>query len=117
VAAAARDISTAPSAKRRGRPRTATTPEEREKQLQNKAFDLAERQLDAGTASSQVITALMKGGGVREQLELEKLRRENVLLQARAEAMENAVRIEVTIEAALEAFRTYSGDVPSPDED
>lgn len=117
MAAAARDISTAPSAKRRGRPRTATTPEEREKQLQNKAFDLAEKQLDAGTASSQVITALMKGGGVREQLELEKLRGEVELLRARAEQMENAARIEITIEAAVDAFRTYNGDPPTPDED
>lgn len=117
MTAAARDISTAPSAKRRGRPRTATTPEEREKQLQNKAFDLAEKQLDAGTASSQVITALMKGGGIREQLELEKLRNENELLRARTEQMANALVIEVKIEAALEAFRQYSGDAPTPDED
>ena len=97
---------------RRGRNtgRPATTPEEREKQLQNLAFDVAEEQLRNRTASSQVITALMKGGGVREQLELEKLRRENELLKARTEQMENAVMIEVKIEAALDAFRAYSGE-------
>jgi hypothetical protein len=102
----------------RGRPRkTPTTPEEREKQLQNLAFDVAEEQLTNRTASSQVITALMKGGGIREQLELEKLRNENELLRARTEQMANAVMIEVKIEAALEAFRQYSGDAPTPDED
>lgn len=95
--------------KKRGRP--ATLPEEREKQLQNKAFDLAEKQLDAGTASSQVITALMKGGGVREQLELEQLRNNNRLLNARIESMESAVRMEASIEAALEAFKSYRGEI------
>ena len=104
---------------RRGRPRgrPATTPEEREKQLQNLAYDLAEKQLTDGTASSQIITALLKGGGSREQLELEKLRNENELLKARAEAMENAARIEITIEAALDAFRSYSGESTVVDED
>lgn len=100
------------SGKSRGRGRPATTPEEREKQLQNKAFDLAEKQLDAGTASSQVISMLIKGGGVREGLELERLRNENRLLNAKIDGMEAMTRIEDKIEAAMEAFRTYS---PEPD--
>lgn len=94
--------------KKRGRP--ATSPEEREKQLQNKAYDLAEKQLDAGTASSQVISMLLKGGGVREQLELERVRNDNKLLLAKIDAMETAGRIEEKIEAAIDAFRTYTGD-------
>ena len=93
--------------KRGGRP--ATSPEDREKQLQNKAFDLAERQLDAGTASSQVISMLIKGGGVREQLELERLRKDNRLLEAKYEALQSAVRLEGLMEEALEAFRSYQG--------
>lgn len=101
--------------KKRGRP--ATLPEEREKQLQNKAFDLAERQLDNGSASSQVISMLIKGGSVREQLELERLRNENRLLNARIESMESAVRMEASIEAALEAFKSYRGETSyDPDE-
>lgn len=106
--AAARDISSAPSARRRGRP--ATTPEEREKLLQNKAFDLAEKQLDSGNASSQIISMLIKGGGVREQLELERLRNENRLLNARIDGLESAVRLEGLMEEALSAFRSYTGD-------
>lgn len=98
---------TSGSPKRRGRP--ATTPEEREKQLQNKAFDLAEKQLDAGTASSQVISMLIKGGGVREQLELEKSRQEIRLLNAKVDSLESAVRLEALMGEALEAFRTYQG--------
>lgn len=99
------------SPKKRGR--VPTTAEEREKRLQNKAFDLAEKQLDSGNASSQLMTLLIKGGGVREQLELERLKRENQLLEARIESMESAGRIEERIEAAIEAFRTYA---PTPPE-
>lgn len=105
MAAAAAVPSGAP--RRRGRP--ATTPEERELILQNKAFDLAEKQLDAGTASSQVITQLLKGGGVREQLELERLRKDNRLLEAKIDALQSAVRLEGLMEEALEAFRSYQG--------
>jgi hypothetical protein len=101
--------------KKRGRP--ASTPEEREKQLQNKAFDLAEKQLDAGTASSQVISMLIKGGGVREQLELERLRNENRLLNARIDGLESAVRLESLMGEALEAFKTYKGDEPNTSDD
>lgn len=104
MAAEARDINSAPS-RRRGKAQS--TPEEREKYLQNLAFDVAEQQLLTGKASSQVITQLMKGGGVREQLELEQLRNNNRLLNARIEGMEAAVRVEASIEAALEAFRSY----------
>jgi hypothetical protein len=113
--AAARDISSAPSARKRGRP--ATTPEEREKLLQNKAFDLAEKQLDSGNASSQIISMLIKGGGVREQLELERLRNENRLLNARIDGLESAVRLEGLMEEALNAFRSYTGESSEEDFD
>lgn len=91
--------------KKRGRAQS--TPEEREKYLQNLAFDLAEKQLIGGTASSQIVTQLMKGGGIREQLELDRLRNENRLLNARIEGMESAVRMEASIEEAFEAFKSY----------
>lgn len=112
--AAAADDST--PVRRKGRGRAQTTPEEREKYLQNLAFDLAEKQLLAGTASSQVVTQLMKGGGTREVLEQERLRNENRLLNARVEGMEAAINIGASIEAALEAFRSYQG-LPSGDLD
>lgn len=113
MAATARDINSAPS-KRRGRAQT--TPEEREKYLQNLAFDLAEKQLLAGTASSQVMTQLMKGASAREVLEQDRLRNENRLLNARIEGLESAARLEVLMEDALEAFRSYQG-TPSDDGD
>lgn len=94
--------------KKRGRP--ATTPEEREKQLQNMAFDLAEKQLAAGTASSQVMSMLIKGGGVREQAELRKLENENRLLIARVDNLAAAAQMQASIEEALKAFVTYTGE-------
>lgn len=99
-----------PSGARKGRGRVPTTPEEREKRLQNMAYDLAEDQLASGKASSQLMTLLIKGGGIREQRELEKLDHENRFLKARIEGLESAVRVEASIEAALEAFKTYTGE-------
>lgn len=92
--------------KKRGRP--ATTPDDREKQLQNMAYDEAERLIASGKASSQVLTHFLKGGSAREQLEMERLRSDNRLLNARIEQMEAASRMEASIEAALEAFRSYA---------
>jgi len=105
----------APSPKKRGRP--ATTPEDREMQLQNLAYDLAEEQLRTGKASSQVITMLMKSGSMREQIEIDKLRSEKRLLEARIEGLESASRIEASIEEAIAAFQTYTGDEVIIDDD
>jgi hypothetical protein len=89
--------------------RPATTPEARENQLIADAVDLAQRQLRDGTASAQVITHFLKLGSTREQLEQERLRNENLLLQKKGEAMESAKRIEELYGQALSAMRTYQG--------
>lgn len=92
--------------------RPATTPEARENQLIALAVDLTERQLREGTASSQVITHYLKLGSSREKLEQERLRRENHLLAAKAEAMASAKRVEELYGLALNAMRTYAGQEP-----
>ena len=95
---------------KRGRGRKpAETPEGREGQLISLAVDLAERQLVEGTASAQVISHYLKLGSTREQLEQERLSRENMLLAARIEQIESGKRIEELYSTALEAMRTYSG--------
>ena len=86
-----------------------TTVEARENQMIALAVDLAEQQLEAGTASSQVMTHYLKLGTVREQLEREKLRGENLLLAARAENLASSGRIEEMYNKALGAMRTYKG--------
>lgn len=92
--------------------RPATTPEGRENQLIALAVDLAEEQIRAGTVSSQVLTHYLKLGSSREKLEQERLRRENHLLEAKAEAMASAKRVEELYGKALNAMRTYAGQDP-----
>ena len=92
--------------------RRATTPEGRENQLVALAYDLAEQQLRAGTASSQVIAQLMKQGSPRERLERDRLARENDLLRAKVEQLESMQRTEELYQQALDAMRSYSGQGP-----
>lgn len=92
----------------------ATTPEARENQLIAAAVDLAERQIQEGKASSQVITHYLKLGTTREKLEQERLRRENELLQAKVESLASAARVEELYQNALTAMRSYAGH---PDEE
>lgn len=87
----------------------ARTIEARENQLISLAVDEAERQLRAGTASSQVITHYLKLGSTREKLEMERLRRENDLLKAKTDALESAKKMEELVDEALKAMRSYSG--------
>lgn len=99
--------------KRRQRP-PATTPEGRENQLIGLAVDLAARQLEEGTASSQVITHFLKLGSSREKLEQERLEKENELLTAKTEALAAAGRIEELYADALAAMSSYQGrELPS----
>lgn len=92
--------------------RPATTPDGRENQLVALAVDLAEKQIREGTVSSQVLTHYLKLGSSRERLEQERLRRENHLLEAKAEAMASAKRVEELYGKALNAMRTYAGQDP-----
>lgn len=88
----------------------ARSPEARENQMIALAVDLAEKQLIEGTASAQVITHYLKLGTLKEQLEREKLEKENELLKAKTEAIQSAQRVEELYSNALEAMRRYSGD-------
>lgn len=91
------------------RRRPATTPESRENQMVSLAIGLAEKQLAAGTASSQVITHYLKLATSREQLEKEKLSRENELLKAKVENIHSSANVEALYKDALNAMKSYSG--------
>ena len=95
----------APKARRR----PASSPEEREDQLISMAFDLAERQIEAGTASAQVISHFLKAGARRERLEQERIARENHLLEVRAERLASERNIEELYSEAISAMKRYSG--------
>jgi len=100
---------------KRRRPR-ATSPEARERQLIADAEDLAEKQIQRGTASAQVITHYLKLGTTREHLEKEKLRQENELLKAKVKQLASMEHIEEMYSQALNAMRRYSGQAPVEDE-
>lgn len=89
--------------------RPALTPESRENQLISLAVDLAEKQLQEGTASSQVITHYLKLGSTKEKIEKEILEKQKELISAKTEALKSAKRIEELYTDAIKAMRSYSG--------
>ena len=111
-----------PARRRRSEPeqtrrKPATTLEGRESQMVSKAIDLAERQIEEGTASSQVITHFLKLGSSREVLEQERLAHENELTRVKIEAIESQQRVEELYLKALDAMRSYTGGTPPSDSD
>lgn len=98
------------------RRRPATSPEQREIQLANAAYDLAEEQIRSGTASSQVITHFLKMGSTRERLEQQRMEHEIELMEARREQLEGQKRMEELYTSALDAMRSYSGWDRPPEE-
>lgn len=87
----------------------ATTPEEREQQMIAYAVDMAEEQLLNRTASSAVLVHYLKLGASKTELEKEKLRRENDLLEAKTEQVHSSQRVEELYSEAIAAFRGYNG--------
>ena len=96
------------SHQKRRRP-PAATPEARENQLIALAFDLAEKQLSEGTASSQVITHYLKLATTREAIEKEILEQQKELIQAKTESLKSAKKTEELYKNALDAMRAYTG--------
>ena len=90
-------------------PPPATTLEGREEQLVAAAMDLVERRIQQGTASAQETVHFLRLGSVRNQLEQDKLRRENEVLQTRVKDMESRRSSEELYAKALAAMRGYQG--------
>ena len=73
------------------------------------AYDLAEQQLLDGSASAMVITHLLKLRTTENKLKEEKLRKENLLLEAKTEALGSMKNSEQLYEKAIQAIRRYQG--------
>lgn len=97
--------------------RPALTPEARENQLISLAVDLAEKQLQEGTASSQVITHYLKLGSTKERIEKEILEKQKELISAKTEAIRSAEKIEKLYSEAISAMRKYSGQGADENDD
>lgn len=95
--------------RRRSRARTL---EAREEEITNHAYDLAERQILDGTASSQVVTHFLKMGSTRELVEQERMRGQIEVDRVKAEQLQSQQRIEELYANAIEAFGRYSPDGP-----
>lgn len=93
-------------------PPPAKTLEGREDQLIAAAMDLVERRIREGTASAQETVHFLKLGSVRNQLEQDKIRQENIVLQSRVKEMESRRSSEDLYAKALAAMRGYKGEDP-----
>jgi hypothetical protein len=98
-------------------PPPATTLEGREDQLISAAMDLVERRIHEGTASAQETVHFLRLGSVRNQLEQDKLRHENEVLQTRVKEMESRKSSEELYAKALAAMRGYQGLESMEDDD
>jgi hypothetical protein len=99
-----------PSSETTGKKRkSSTTPEGRESRMISLAESLAERQLEDGSASAQVITHYLKLGSTRERLEQQRLAGELDLQKAKIEQLATGSRMEELLKVAINAFRGYQG--------
>lgn len=90
--------------------RPALSEEARESQMVSLAVDLAEKQLQEGTASSQVITHFLKLGSTKEKIEKEILVKQKEFLEVKTQSLQSAQRVEELYKNALDAMRNYSGN-------
>lgn len=97
--------------------RSSTTPQARESKMISLAERLAERQLEDGTASAQVITHYLKLGSSREQIEKKRLEAEVKLQEAKVEQIANGSKMEQLLVHAIKAFRGYQGNFDEPEEE
>lgn len=90
----------------------ATTPEAREMQMVSLAFDRAQERLENGTASAQEIVHFLKFGSTQHQLELEKIRNENLLAQARVDQIAASSQNSQLYMEAIRMMKVYTGEEP-----
>lgn len=86
------------------------SPEEQEQRMIALAVRQAEKQLEEGTAPPSMVLHYLKLATTREALEQERLRKENLMLEAKTESLATASRTEEMFKQALEAFTSYKTD-------
>ena len=102
--------------KKKDQLRPAMSAEAVENRLISKAYKAVEQRIESGTATAAELTHFLRLGSVKEQLELEKLRKENELLKAKTESIRSQEEGKEMYEKAIKAFGRYSGH-PDIDED
>ena len=93
-----------------------TTPEAIENEMIANAMELARKQLQAGTASSQVITHFLKLGSTKQRLENDILIEEKKLKIAKTEQIQSAKKMEELYDKAMKAMTQYQGSIKDNDD-
>lgn len=88
---------------------TASTPEGRENELIDMAFDEVAWRIKNHKASGAELVQLMKAGSARAELEKAKLEAEVELQRVKAEAIVEGRSMEDIAKKAIEVFKVYSG--------
>ena len=88
------------------------TDEAGEKKLIALALRQAQKQLEDGTATSQVITHFLKISSVRSQIEVQRLKLENQLLEEKILAEKAGQQVKEAVAEVLEALKSYSYTPP-----
>ena len=96
-----------PVERRKSKTKPALTPEGRENQLVAMAYDLAEKHLREGTATSQEICHFLRMGSPNTRLEQENLRLKKEKMQAEIEQIHSQKRVEELYANALAAMKSY----------
>ena len=100
----------APEPSRPDRLRPLSTPEARESRCISLAYDLVERRLIDGSATSQETTHFLKLATEEARLKRDAIRADTRLREAKAESIESGKKIEELYENAIKAMRNYSGN-------
>jgi len=101
--------------KKRGRP--ALSPEAVENRLINKTYKAVEERIENGSATAAELIHFLRLGSTKEQLELEKLKKENELLKAKTGAIRSQEETKEMYEKAIRAFGRYSGHQSEEEDD
>lgn len=100
---------TVPSNYGESRGRKAISDEARINQIAALAYDVLEQRLRDGTASASEVVQALRMASPREQQELEKLKADTKLSEAKVTAIETNERYEQELREAMEAWRGYAG--------
>lgn len=92
------------------------SPEAYENRLINMAYKAVEKRIESGEATAAELVHFLREGSVRQQYELEKLKKENELLRAKTESIASQKEVKELYAEAISAFRKYSG-IPAMDEE
>lgn len=100
---------TVPVRKRRPNTGVPTTPKAREERIIAKAMDLAEKKIEDGTASSQLICHFLKLNDPDDRIRHEILEKQRDLIVAKTENLNSQRRTEAALDRVVRAMKRYSG--------